>query len=246
LCLAVSSYIADRAVACGADPDRVQVHHMGIPTVVEHPGPGVRPSADRFKIAHVARLVEKKGTQYLLDAVRLLRSKGLPVELVIVGDGPLRASLEQMVTAWGIGDAVSFRGELDHRAAVEVIAGADVLAVPSVPARNGDTEGLGMVMLEAAARSVPVVATASGGIVDFLVDDVTGFLARPRDSAALAAALERCLTDTGKAAAITARARATLRSEFDVNTQTERLEELFDAMIEQFHADAAVAAGRRG
>ncbi len=245
-CLAVSAYIAERAVACGADPRSVRVHHMGIPTVVEDPGPPVRSDGGGFVIAHVARLVEKKGTRYLLDAVRQLRAMGLPVGLVIVGDGPLRASLEQTATAYGIGDAVTFRGELDHRAAVGVIAGADVLAVPSVPARNGDSEGLGMVMLEAAARSVPVVGTASGGIVDFLVDDVTGFVARPRDGAALADAIGRCLADPAKAAAIAARARATLRAEFDVRTQTARLEELFDAAIEEFRAGAPVAAGRRG
>lgn len=245
LCLAVSSYIASRAVACGADPRHVQVHHLGAPTGIGGPQRDTRSRAGRFRIAHVARLVEKKGTRYLLDAVWQLGAKGFAIELVIVGDGPLRASLHQMVAAFGLGGVVSFRGELDHRAAVEVIGESDLLALPSVPARNGDNEGLGMVMLEAAALGVPVVATACGGIVDFLTDDVTGFLARPRDSVGLAAAIERCITDAGKAAEIAGRARAKLRAEFDVGVQTEKLEELFDATVDEYRAHRRTGAPRR-
>ena len=228
--LAVSSFIRERAIEWGAPPDRVRIHHIGIP-LRDAPTGSARSDDWGFRISHVGRLVEKKGTAALLHAVSLLPSLGCTPELVIVGAGPERRALEQLCAKLRIADRVTFLGERAHRETLSIIAGSDVLCVPSQRARNGDAEGLGMVLLEAAHVGVPIVATRSGGISDFVVSGVTGLLSEEGDVQGLAENLVRVHANPGQLrSSLVDAASAKLRSEFDVERNTALLEVLFDRL----------------
>lgn len=130
----------------------------------------------------VARLEERKGHRFILEALAQLPPSLRDVVLVIAGDGPERPALEQLVESLHLSHRVRFLGE--HPDPWSLYAVASVVVLPSV-----GHEDFPIVILEAMAAGRPVVATSVAGIPDQVVDGVTGRLVPPRDSAALAAAL---------------------------------------------------------
>lgn len=175
-----------------------------IPYAVELPArgaatPAVRPalpaSATRpFTVLYVGRLVERKGLAYLIDAIADMPA-GRGARAIIVGDGPDRLALEAQARARGVQDRIAFRGWVSPDDLDAAYREADAFALPAVVDRRGDTEGLGMVLLEAMTYGIPVVSTPLGGIPDIVEHEHTGLLVPPNDAAALAAALTLLATD---------------------------------------------------
>jgi glycosyltransferase involved in cell wall biosynthesis len=140
----------------------------------------------------VGRLVEKKGIEYLFDALRLLQHRGLALgKVVVIGDGPIRTELE----AKAAGLNVEFRGQRGRAEVHQAIAESEVMLIPSVTAANGDQEGLPVTLLEGGAGQICVIASRLPGIDEVIVDDESGLLVPQRDAAALADALELVLGD---------------------------------------------------
>ena len=137
-------------------------------------------------VLFVGRLAEKKGVTYLIEAM-----KQVDAMLVIVGDGPLRAQLEEQ--AKPLGDKVQFLGAKTHDQLAEIYASADVFAAPSVQAKDGDVEGFGLVFLEAMASGLPVVASRSGGIPYLVHDGENGLLVEPGNVEELAGAIRKMI-----------------------------------------------------
>ena len=149
----------------------------------------------------VGRLVEKKGIEYLFEALREMRSRGVALgRLVVIGDGPIRAQLE--LKAEGLD--VEFRGQQGRDAVHLAIAQSELMLIPSVTAANGDQEGLPVTLLEGAAGKVCVIASNLPGIDEVITDQVSGLLVPQRDSAALADAMELALADSGLRARLAA------------------------------------------
>jgi len=169
------------------------------------------------RILAVGRLVEKKGFPLLLEACGRLKGK-LHFCCEIIGEGPLEGLLRTAAARRGAGDVMTFSGALAHRAMPQAYERADVLAVPSVIAPNGDRDGLPNVILEAMASGLPVVASRLSGIPEAVEDARTGLLCPPGDSAALADAIYRILTDSALRAACAAQARKLVEEKFDAST----------------------------
>lgn len=223
--LCVSEFIRQAALARGFPEEKLRLHYIGIDTagIAPREGPG-----EEGLIVHVARLVEKKGTTYLLQALARIAPRLPAARLAIIGDGPLRAALEAEAARLGISDRVSFLGMRPNAEVLDWDARAAVKAVPSVTAADGDREGLPTVITETAARGVPVVGFDSGGIAEAVVHGRTGLLAPERDVAGLAAHLERLLTDPALRQTMGRAARARTESEFDIARQTAKLEDIYD------------------
>ena len=237
LFVAVSSSLREQAVAKGFPAERTRTLPIGIdPQRLAPDGRLPEPGL----VAHVGRLVEKKGTAILLRAFSLLAARRPDARLEIVGDGPLRARLEQAVRRLGIGDRVAFHGTLPQAETLEVMRRASVVAVPSVTARSGDCEGLPTVVLEAAALARPVVASHSGGIAEAVEDGATGFTIPERDAGGLAARIGLLLDDPETARAMGAAARRRMQTQFDVRTQTARLEDWYDEMVDRWPAGRTI------
>ncbi len=155
---------------------------------------GEAPHNEVRQLLFAGRLVERKGVRYLIDAAALL-ARDLAVHLNIVGTGPEEPALRARVEQLGIGRHVTFHGFLSSEAFEAQYRNCDAFVLPAVIDAKGDTEGLGVVLIDAMSHRRPVVASGVGGIVDLVLDEKTGLCVPPADPEALARALRRVLTD---------------------------------------------------
>jgi colanic acid/amylovoran biosynthesis glycosyltransferase len=196
----MSTDMAAELSLLGAPDDRVAVLPMGVDVgPIERAVSAETRRDDR--VLFVGRLVEKKGAGVLLDAVE--RMTGRP-DVVVVGDGPLRSSLARRAP-----DGVVLVGSRDKDGLAAEYARAAVAVYPSVPAENGDRDGLPVALLEAMAAGCAVVCSSVPGIVDVVEDGVDGLLVPPGDAAALATAIQRLLDDPVLRGRLGASARTT-------------------------------------
>jgi len=186
--VAISSYTADEVRELAPVPIEVIPYTTSLPPPARRADQ--RAAGAPFTVLFVGRLVERKGVSHLVDAVSLLLPR-VDVRLVIVGDGPERARIEARIREKRLDGRVAVRGRVSEAELQDAYAAADAFVLPAVVDRRGDTEGLGVVLLEAMNHRVPVIASAIGGITDIVEDGVSGLLVPPADAATLAGALER-------------------------------------------------------
>lgn len=230
LFLCVSSFIRDKVLAMGFPEARTLVLHTG----VDCQAIGLRdPGEETRTILHVARLVDMKGTEYLIRAFRTLAQDHDDLQLVIIGDGPLHRRLRTLVRTLELERQVRFLGALPHAEVVRWMRGAMMLVLPSVRTATGRVEGLGMVLLEAAATGVPVIGSRVGGIPEGVIDGQTGFLVPERDPDALCRRMRQVLDEPDTRLRLRMQARALVERQFDVRRQSARLEELYDAVVQE-------------
>jgi glycosyltransferase involved in cell wall biosynthesis len=175
----------------------------------------------------VASLQEYKGHRVLLQALAGAGNRLAHVRLDIVGEGPARAELEQLATDLGVEARVRFHGSLPEPAVADLLAAADLFVLPSVVARNGQREGLPVVLIEALAAGVPVVATRLSGVPELIRDESTGLLAEPGDPASLARSIEAVIADPAAARGRAEAGRRLVEREFDIRRSAETLGRLF-------------------
>ncbi|MEK6711775.1 MAG: glycosyltransferase family 4 protein [Nitrospinota bacterium] len=186
------SHRAARA-AYGLDPARLAIVPEGIdlaPWDALHAGPRPGRRGGPPVILSVARQYLRKNTHSLLEAMPAVRAGAPGVGLRVVGGGPMLPALERRAAALGLGEAVTFLGEVPRAEDVrrEYLA-ADVFCLPSLQ------EGFGIVFLEAMAAGLPIVAVRAGAAPEVVPEGEVGLLAPPGDVPALAAALVRLLRD---------------------------------------------------
>lgn len=175
-------------------------------------------------ILSVARLVEKKGLVYLVEACAILARRGVAVQLDIVGDGPMRSQLERAASS---GAPVRFWGELPQECVIDMYARATAFCLPCVVASTGDRDGLPTSVLEAMAVGVPVVTTAVNGLGDAVHHERTGLIVPQRDPLALADALQRLLTNPELAARLAAKARREVERHYSAEASAALLRSMF-------------------
>lgn len=144
------------------------------------------------------RLVEKKGFKYLLEAIKVLKEKGLGFVLHIIGSGPLYKELLDQVGSLDISDEVKIVGDNKGIYIDEVFLqykAASIFVFPSIKTEEGDVDGIANVLLEAGIFKVPVVSTDAGSTGELIVDGVTGLVVPKRDPGALAEKMEQLLKD---------------------------------------------------
>jgi glycosyltransferase involved in cell wall biosynthesis len=212
-------------IASGGRARDAFILHMGVDVP---PAPSA--AAANGRVLAAASLREVKGHVYLLDAMRLLRARGVDVHLDCVGDGPLREELERYVAQHGLEDAVSLVPALPHGELLERLARGEWSAavLSSVVTPSGEHEGIPVSLLEAMSVGVPAVGTETGGIPSLLADGA-GVLVPERDAEALAHALERVLTDPDLRRALVAAGRRRIEERFDVEAVAAELERRFAA-----------------
>jgi glycosyltransferase involved in cell wall biosynthesis len=224
--VATSTAIRDRLVTeHGVPPDRIEVL---LPAAAELPttgGPLAVPG--RPAVGLVGRLVPDTGVDVLLRAAALVSAVVPQVAFLVVGDGPLRPELERRATVLGLAGTVTFTGYRSD--APRLVSGLDVLAVPS------RADGSPLVVCEAMAAGVPVVASRVGGLPDLVEDGGSGLLVRPGEPEHLARALVSLLLDPEAARRLGERGRSLAAS---------RSHERLVDRVTQLYADVArVPAG---
>jgi glycosyltransferase involved in cell wall biosynthesis len=181
------------------------------------------------RILFVGRLVARKGVDRLLEALAGLRAR--PWRLEIVGFGPERDPLERRAAELGIADRVEFLGRVTSAELVSAYRRAACFVLPATLDERADTEGLGVVLLEAMSYGVPVVATSRGGIVDVVDDGKTGILVDD-DPAALAEAIAAVLEDPERGRALGRAGRERVRQRFGWDSIVDRLEAVYRSSSE--------------
>jgi colanic acid/amylovoran biosynthesis glycosyltransferase len=243
--LSVSEHYKERLISLGCPADRVRVHRLGVDTQ------GFRFTERRLdagqpvRFLSICRLVEKKGLEFGLHAMALLRHDTPAFAWDIAGDGPLRASLEALARQLGLHDRVRFHGPVQRSRARELLSSAHVCLAPSVTATDGDQEGLPVTIIEAMACGLPVVSTMHSGIPEAVRDGTTGYLVPECDPPALANALARIARESDRWPALGRSARAIVEAEFDVHRLNDRLSALLvetaQRHAEGFHPGASDA-----
>jgi glycosyltransferase involved in cell wall biosynthesis len=202
----VSTYLREQLLAlCVADAARVRVVPQPVHPLFQRAAVSTQRSDT---ILTVARLTRQKGIDTLIDALAILRARGVDARLRIIGDGPERAALEQHARDLNVHAHVEFLGALPQAELPAHYARAAVFVLPSI------REGMGLVFVEALLCGTPIIATASGGVTDIIRDGETGLLFPERDARALADALERILRDGALAARLAANGAAFVRERF--------------------------------
>jgi len=169
----------------------------------------------RYEILTVGRLIERKGHAVLLRAFAKLREQRDDVALTIIGEGQERPRLEALIDELGLRGVAVLRGRVPDEELQRAYARCDVFVLPAIVDAGGDTEGLGVVLLEAMRYEKPVVASAVGGITDIVEDGVSGLLVPPADVEALAGALAYMLDNPEHAQELGRRARHLNAIRFD-------------------------------
>ncbi len=233
--VAVSSYTAHLIRANGAEPADLRL----IPPGVDIPSPFAAEPLERPTVLSVARLRDSyKGHDVLIRALAEVRAKVPDVELVVIGDGPLRGELERLAGTVGVADAVRFLGAVSDEQRDRWLRRADVFAMPSrLPGGGLAGEGFGIVYLEAAAYGKPVLAGNVAGALDAVADGQSGLLVDPTDAHAVAGALGALLSDRELAARLGS-AGAERARDFAWPLIVARLEAV---LLEQAHAGRAGA-----
>lgn len=205
-----------------ADWAKVRVVHCAVDPRILAMEP--TPPPDNDTIVCVGRLCEQKGQLLLIEAIAALHARGVRVRLVLAGDGEMRAAVEAAIGAARLNDWVTITGWIGADRVREVLDGARALVLPSFG------EGLPVVIMEAMARSRPVISTYIAGIPELVRDGVEGFLVPAGDVAALGDAIERLLAMDGETlAAIGKAARARVEERHSSLAEAAKLAALFDA-----------------
>ncbi|UCD15410.1 MAG: glycosyltransferase [Candidatus Omnitrophota bacterium] len=131
-------------------------------------------------ILFVGRLIPVKGVRYLIEAIKILKQKNLNTKLILIGDGKDRLKLAKLVEKLGLNIDITFLGKINNEDIPKYMVNADVFILPSL------SEGFPMVILEAFASGLPIIATKVGGISEIIKEGVNGFLVKPRDPEAIA------------------------------------------------------------
>ncbi len=223
---------SDMLVERGLPTSRIKVIYNGINEERLHVHPEhvadirarLRPSDDFSVIGILASLTPPKGHDTLLRAMAQVSDAYPGARLAIVGDGPLRAELEQLAANLGIDQHVTFFGY--QRNVADFLSVFDVLVSASC-----DNEGCSNSILEAMAMQVPVIATSIGGNQELISDRETGLLVPSNDDTALSQAIGELLKSSQTASAYAERARAVIDSQFSLDRMVHDYETLYAEML---------------
>jgi colanic acid/amylovoran biosynthesis glycosyltransferase len=228
-----SRFVRDKLLTLGCPPERMSLLPEGL-FVHEFPFRRRTPPPDgRVRFLTVARLVEKKGLRNSIRAFALARQQLPAATYTIVGDGPLRGDLESLSAYLELNGSIAFVGPLPQEQVARTMCEHHVFVLASITTAEGDHEGQGLVLQEAQASGMPVIATDHNGFPDSLVAGVTGYLIPEGDVGALAqrmVALGRApelWPSIGEAGA------AFVRERFEQTALTERLVALYRRCVHQ-------------
>lgn len=190
LALPISELWRQQLIRLNCDPNKILVHRMGIDCQKFAFTLRVPHADNSVRIVTIARLVEKKGVEYGIRAVAKLVKLYPNIRYQIVGDGMLKTQLEALVQELNVASQVQLLGWKQQEEVKEILDTADIFLAPSVTSKQGDKEGIPVVLMEAMAMGLPILSTLHSGIPELVEDGVSGFLVPERDVDALAQKLK--------------------------------------------------------
>jgi glycosyltransferase involved in cell wall biosynthesis len=181
-------------------------------------------------ILSIGRLIQRKGYDYLLQAGKILKDEGVRFELTIIGSGPEEKNLKRLIKELNLKDCVSIMDTIPQNELNSYYNQSEIFVLPSITDWKQEAEGLGMVLMEAMACKVPVVATRSGGMVDIVLDERTGLLVPEKNASALASAIKRLLEDKNLEKTIAEEGYRFVHENFTPQATSKKLEAIYQKL----------------
>ncbi len=210
-----------RLQALGAPPERVHRIRRGLPQLPALSDP--RGRRRPLRLLSVGRLVEKKGFLNQLRIHAAVRDAGIEIAVRILGDGPMRSTLEREIVRLDLADTVTLEGARPYSEVEEAYRWADVFIFTGMIAAKGDRDGLPNVIAEAMGHGVPVLSTPVGGIPEAVQHEESGCLLSASEPCAWVKTLRRIQEDDHHYRKIQQTARAWVEREFDLHRNVTRL-----------------------
>ncbi len=176
-------------------------------------------------ILFVGRLVERKGVEYLIKAMKTVKKEYI---LKIVGSGPIINKLREIVKFEQLSNRVEFLGKVNNEKLVELYQDASVFVLPAIYDSKGDTEGLGMVLVEAMCYNTPVIATGIGGITDIIIDKETGLFSKEKNCYDIAEKINLILSDNKLEERLTDNAYNYIVDRFSIKNINKKFQDVYE------------------
>jgi colanic acid/amylovoran biosynthesis glycosyltransferase len=218
-----------------ADPTKIKIVRCGVD---QNWQPPVKPSKHNhvFTIGTVGRLVEKKGIDTLINAVSHLIKDGRNICIKIAGNGPLETELKQQATSLGLSeDQLQFLGALPHDEVANFIIGLDVFVLPCKKDRQGDMDGIPVVLMEAMLCEVPVISTSLSGIPELVMNNLSGLTVQPENAVELGEAICQLMDREETRLRLISGAKQRVENEFLLNKNVEKLLILIRSSLKPGH-----------
>lgn len=226
LFLTVSQFIHKKLLENGFPPEKIRTHYHGVD--VNKFCPNLEITREPI-VLFVGRLTEKKGCEYLIEAISHVQAEKPEVQLVIIGDGTLKTQLETLAEQKL--KNYQFLGTQPPEIVRNWMNRARLLATPSVTASQGDSEGLPNVVLEAQAMGLPVISTYHAGIPEAVIHGETGFLTAERDIKGLAEYSLQLLNNLELWQQFSQRGREQVEVNFNQDKQARVLETIYESIV---------------
>jgi glycosyltransferase involved in cell wall biosynthesis len=231
LVLVRSESLRRALVDLGCDPKKIEIQRTGIPQEDFPFRERSFPKNGEWQFVQAGRLIEKKGLPVTLRAFATFVRQYPCATLTIAGEGPLLAELQNLARELNIDARVSFTGFVSQQQLRDIYYRSHIFLHPSQTGGDGNQEGVPNAMLEAMASGLPVFATQHGGIPEAVENDVSGVLVPERDDSALADALLSAAKDPSFLSRIACAGADSIRKNFELRTQAQRLEDIYLRLI---------------
>lgn len=229
--IANSSFTRNRLIELGCEEEKIMILPVGFHIDrFKFATRGVR-DGEPVNILTIGRLVEKKGHEYMIRALSMLKDTGREFRYFVAGDGPLRGALESIADELGLGGKVMFLGPVDEGEAHQLYSKAHVFALPSVTAKDEDREGQALVLQEAQACGLPVLSTFHNGIPEGMLDGESGFLVPEKSPEALAERLKFLIDRPDIWPELGKKGRAFVEKKYDIRILNGKMNDIYLSVI---------------
>jgi colanic acid/amylovoran biosynthesis glycosyltransferase len=231
LFLCVSEQIRTNLIRLGCDREKIIVHRSGIDPKKFNVIARESNKFGKTTILTIARLVEKKGLEYGIEAIAKIVKKYPDVEYKIAGDGPLRDKLRLLIAKLNVGDKIELLGWRSQDQIAQLLKKSDVLLAPSLTSSKGDQEGIPGVIMEAFATGLPVVSTDHAGIPELVQHGASGFLVAEKNVDALVEKLAILIQEPQLRYSMGRTGRNFVEEHYNIETLNDRLVEVYQQLL---------------
>ena len=232
LFLPISNYWKFKLINLGCPSEKIMVHRMGI-NINKFSFFPRKKDANTIKVLSVCRLVEKKGIEYAIKAINLVKHRFSDINYLIVGDGPLKNNLQRLVMNLNLSDKVIFLGPKTSDEVQRLMQESHIFLLPSVTSQSGDMEGIPVVLMEALATGLPVISTRHSGIPELIIDGESGFLVPEKNVEAIAEKLEYLIMHPEIWPEMGRKGRELVEQNFDIKKLNQNLINIYYSLLKR-------------
>lgn len=226
----VCDYFKNLLIRAGCDPSKIKVLHSSIDCDAFYFKPPKWNPEETYNIITVARLVEKKGIDYAIRAIDLIRKIHPNIHYYIIGEGEMHSELENLVKRLNLKKHVTFLGRLQEHAIIVLLHKSHVFLLPSITAENGDQEGIPNAAKEAMACGLPVILTDHAGNSELVIPE-SGFLIEERNISAIVEKIMYLIKNPHVWERMGFAGRHHVLAHFEMNSNNKKLVTIFNDLI---------------